>query len=285
MWLYENKVIEKIGETTISSERNKLVLTPMGEQVCQFMNKNFECIQSYDLTKDIEEQLDEIANGNKSKTVVIDKMYKLFNPTVEKLMSQAAKVDKKAKTENDMSRHKLLGLHPENKTNIYLYFGRFGPCIAEEHGLDDFKFTSIPKDIQNSVITLQDALKLLEFPKVLGKHAGHDVILKNGPYGAYVEWDKTRVSLSKIGKTIHNVKMSDIIDVLESGEHSMTTLKEYTDGMKIMQNANGIFVKKGEKMMRIPDETEWSKMKKADLTKLLSEYVPNRKKFFKKGYK
>lgn len=278
----DNKVVEKVGETTISSEKNKLVLTPMGEQVCQFMNKNFECIQSYDLTKDIEEELDDIASGNKSKTHVIDKMYKLFNPTVEKFMSQASKIDKKTKTENDMSRHKLLGKHPQSQKNIYLYFGRFGPCIAVENGLDDFQFASIPKDIQNSVISLDDALKLLEFPKVLGKHAGHNVILKTGPYGAYVEWDKTRVSLSKIGKTIHNVKLEDIIEVLDSGEHSMTTLKEYTDGMKIMQNANGVFVKKADKMVRIPDEQEWDKLKKTDFTKLLAEYVPSKRKFFKK---
>jgi DNA topoisomerase-1 len=274
----EKDIKEQHTETTISSERNRLVLTPIGKTVCEFMNNNFDTIQSYDLTKDIEEQLDEIANGNKTKVEVIDKMYKLFNPTVEKLMKENK--SKEHNKKNDMSRHKLLGKHPSRKTDIYLYYGRFGPCIAEKIDNDNMKFTSIPKDLQNQIITLDDALALLEFPKNLGKHADNDVILKNGPYGAYIEWGQTRIPLNKLGKSIHDVVLNDVLDALDTGEHSMTTLKEYSDGMKIMQNAKGIFVKKNEKMMPIPDDKDWQKIKKTDLTALLATYVPKKRKFF-----
>jgi DNA topoisomerase-1 len=275
-----NNIKEEHSETTISSERNRLVLTPIGERVCGFMNEHFDTIQSYDLTKDIEDELDEIANGNKSKKQVIDKMYKLFNPSVEKLMKEKANNVKKDSGGSDMSRHKLLGKHPKTSHDIYLYYGRFGPCIAENTGEEKLKFTSIPKDLKNEIISLEDAITLLEFPKVLGKHANEDIILKNGPYGAYVEWAQTRIPLSKIGKTIHNVSLDDLVDALETGEHSMTTLKEYTDGMKIMQNARGVFIKKGDKMAPLSDENDWSKMKKADLNKILTEYEPKKRKFY-----
>jgi DNA topoisomerase-1 len=273
----EKQIKEEQTETTISSERNRLVLTPIGKNVCEFMNTNFDMIQSYDLTKDIEDELDEIANGNKSKTIVIDKMYKLFNPTVEKLMKETKSKENK---KNDMSRHKLLGKHPKNKTEIYLYYGRFGPCIAEKIDAENMKFTSLPKDLKNQVVSLNDALALLEFPKKLGSHGNDDVILKNGPYGAYIEWGQTRVPLSKINKTIHDVELEDVIEALDNGDHSMTTLKEYSDGMKIMQNARGIYVKKNEKMVPIPDDKDWEKMKKPDLTALLATYVPKKRKFF-----
>jgi DNA topoisomerase-1 len=231
------------------------------------------------LTKDIEDELDEVANGNKSKKQVIDKMYKLFNPTVEKLIKDTNTKSKKETGGNDMSRHKLLGNHPKNNNKIYLYYGRFGACIAEDTGEEKMKFTSIPKDMKNEIITLEDAIALLQFPKILGKHADNDVILKNGPYGAYVEWGQTRIPLSKIGKTIHNVSLSDLTDALDSGEHSMTTLKEYTDGLKIMQNAKGVFIRKGDKMAPISDDKDWSKMNKTELSKILSEYEPKRRKF------
>jgi DNA topoisomerase-1 len=275
----DSSIKETHSETTISSEKNRLVLTPIGQRVCEFMNDNFDTIQSYDLTKDIEDELDEVANGNKSKKEVIDKMYKLFNPTVEKLIKETNTRVKKETGGNDMSRHKLLGNHPKTSNKIYLYYGRFGACIAEDTGNDKMKFTSIPKDLKNEIITLEDAILLLEFPKILGKHGDNDVILKNGPYGAYVEWGQTRIPISKIGKTIHNVSLDDLIDALDSGEHSMTTLKEYTDGLKIMQNAKGIYVKKGDKMAPISDDKDWTKMNKTELGKILSEYEPKRRKF------
>jgi len=275
----DNNIKEEHSETTISSEKNRLVLTSIGERVCSFMNENFETIQSYDLTKDIEDELDDIASGNKSKKQVIDKMYKLFNPTVEKLMKEKPSYTKKETGGNDMSRHKLLGKHPKTSYEIYLYYGRYGPCIAENTGNDKLKFTSIPKDLKNEIITLDDAIALLEFPKNLGKHGDNNVILKNGPYGAYVEWGQTRIPLSKIGKTIHNVSLEDLIDALDTGEHSMTTLKEYTDGIKIMQSSKGIFIKKADKMAPISEDNDWTKMKKSDFVKILSEYVPKRRKF------
>ena len=277
----DNNISETHSETTLSSEKNKLVLTPIGYRVCEFMNNNFDSIQSYDLTKDIEDELDDIANGKKTKKQVIDKMYKLFNPTVEKLMKETQS-RKKETGGNDMSRHKLLGNHPQTKNSIYLYFGKFGPCIAEDIGKEKLKFTSIPKDLKNEVITLNDAIALLEFPKILGKHGDHDVILKNGPYGAYVEWGQTRIPLSKIGRTIHNVSLADLKDAIDTGEHSMTTLKEFTDGLKIMQSAKGIFVRKADKMAPLGDENDWLKMKKTDFVKILSEYVPKRRKFIPK---
>jgi hypothetical protein len=73
--------------------------------------------------------------------------------------------------------------------------------------------------------------------------------------------------------------LSDLTDALDSGEHSMTTLKEYTDGLKIMQNAKGVFIRKGDKMAPISDDKDWSKMNKTELSKILSEYEPKRRKF------
>jgi len=278
----DSNIKEEHSEATISSEKNRLVLTSIGERVCGFMNEHFDTIQSYDLTKDIEDELDEIANGNKSKKQVIDKMYKLFNPSVEKLMKEKPNIPKKETGGVDMSRHKLLGKHPRTSNEIYLYYGRFGPCIAENTGEEKLKFTSLPKDLKNEIITLEDAIALLEFPKTLGTHGNNAVILKNGPYGAYVEWGHTRIPLSKIGKTIHNVSLEDLVDALDTGEHSMTTLKEYSDGIKIMQNARGVFIKKGDKMAPIGDDNDWTKMKKTDFAKILAEYVPKRRKFIPK---
>jgi len=275
----DNKIEEKHNEVTLSSDRNRLVLTPIGERVCEFMNNNFGCIQSYDLTKNIEDELDDIANGDKSKEIVIDKMYKLFNPMVEKLMKDAPECEKRNK--NDICRHKLLGIHPSSNNKIYLYYGKYGPCIAEDIGEEKYKFASIPKDMKNDIITFDDAIILLQFPKNIGKHEGIDVILKNGPFGSYVEWGKTRIGLEKIGKTIHNVSMDDLREVIDTGEHSMTTLKEYADGMKIMQNAKGIYVKKGDKMGIIPDEKEWNKMKKGELQEILDESAKKKRKFRK----
>ena len=53
------------------------------------------------------------------------------------------------------------------------------------------RMASIPKEHDPSNVTLQDALKFLSIPKVLGKHptTGLDVVANNGRFGPYVSHD------------------------------------------------------------------------------------------------
>lgn len=83
-----------------------------------------------------------------------------------------------------------LGNHPELGKAIYLKRGRFGPYIQMGEDADEDKRNAslLPGQAPEDV-TFEDAIKLLEFPKNMGKHPekGEDIIIANGRYGPYVK--------------------------------------------------------------------------------------------------
>lgn len=85
-----------------------------------------------------------------------------------------------------------LGKHPENGLPVYLKKGRFGPYIQlgdQVEGGDKPKMVSLLPGMSMEGINLEIALKLLEFPRNLGKHPelGADILLYNGRFGPYIK--------------------------------------------------------------------------------------------------
>jgi DNA topoisomerase-1 len=85
-----------------------------------------------------------------------------------------------------------LGVHPETGRAIVAKTGRFGPYVTEVLPEDDKskpKTASLFKSMSLDTITLDDAVKLLSLPRVLGPDPtdGEDVEALNGRFGPYVK--------------------------------------------------------------------------------------------------
>jgi DNA topoisomerase-1 len=65
--LKEKEIIIQNIEKTFGKEKNKLVIQPLGILSCEFLVSHFENLFSYDYTKDLELELDEIACGTREK--------------------------------------------------------------------------------------------------------------------------------------------------------------------------------------------------------------------------
>jgi DNA topoisomerase-1 len=95
---------------------------------------------------------------------------------------------------------RTLGVDPETGREIVARTGRYGPYVTEvlEDGSKEKPRTaSLFKSMSLETIALEDALRLLTIPRVLGVDAadGEEVVARNGRYGPYVQKGKESRSL------------------------------------------------------------------------------------------
>ena len=93
-----------------------------------------------------------------------------------------------------------LGTDPETGLALVARTGRYGPYVTEvlpEDSKEKPRTASLFKTISLDTVTLEDALRLLQLPRVVGvAEDGEEVVARNGRYGPFVQKGKESRSLS-----------------------------------------------------------------------------------------
>jgi DNA topoisomerase I len=96
------------------------------------------------------------------------------------------------------SSDRVLGTHPESGLPVAVKSGRYGPYVTvvlPEGSTDKPPASSLFKTMDPTTIELDDALKLLSLPRVVGELDGEPVTAQNGRYGPYISRGKESRSL------------------------------------------------------------------------------------------
>ena len=109
-------------------------------------------------------------------------------------------VEKAEELLSQPSEDRTLGADPETGREIVARTGRYGPYVTEvldEGSKEKPRTASLFQSMALDTITLEDALKLLTIPRVLGVDSadGEEVVARNGRYGPYVQKGKESRSL------------------------------------------------------------------------------------------
>ncbi|HEX8016593.1 MAG TPA: type I DNA topoisomerase [Flavobacterium sp.] len=185
--LQADKVGEKLLKENTGSDKGKLVPTDIGTIVTDFLVKNFGNILDYNFTAKVEQDFDEIAEGNIDWATMMQEFYDKFHPNVK---------DVEANAERE-SGERILGKDADGR-QVSVRLGKFGPMAQIGEAEDeDKKFASLMADQNIGNITLEEALNLFLLPKNLGEYKGEEVEVSNGRYGPYVRHGSVFISLPR----------------------------------------------------------------------------------------
>ncbi len=109
-----------------------------------------------------------------------------------------------------------LGVNPETGRSVVARDGRYGPYVSElppEGSEEKPRTSSLFKSMSLETVTLEDALRLLSLPRVLGESDGDEVTAQNGKYGPYVQKAKESRSLESEEQLL-SITLEDALQLL-----------------------------------------------------------------------
>ncbi len=250
--------IEKTVHTEMTgSEKSKLMPTDVGMVVNDFLKEFFPQIMDYNFTANIEKQFDEIAEGDKKWTDVMEHFYEGFHPLVEDSIA--------AKSEHKVG-ERLLGTDPVSGKPVSVKIGRFGPVVQIGMVEDEEKprFAQLKKEYSMETITLEQALELFKLPRTLGELEGKTVTVGAGRFGPYVRYDNQYVSIPKTMDplTISLEEAEELIKAKKEAE-AKKVIKTFDEEpeLQILNGRYGPYISYKKENYKIPKTVE-----AADLT-------------------
>ena len=187
--LRNNKISEKTNKESYGAEKGKLMPTDVGILVNKFLMQYFDSIIDYNFTANVEKEFDKIAEGQREWNAMIRDFYKGFHNQIVSTTENSGK----------FSGEKLLGVDPTSGKNVFVKVGRFGPVaqIGDTESEEKPRFAGLKKDMSIENVTLEEVLKLFEFPRILGEFEGKEITVAVGRFGPYVKHDNKFYGLAK----------------------------------------------------------------------------------------
>lgn len=249
----QNNILSTIDDTILfGKENNKLYITDLGKITTDFLIHNFPDLMNYDYTSKIESDLDKVESGSKIWHNVIHDYYTKIEPQVN-FLKQSSKNTKFKK---------VLGKNDNTGDEISIIVGKYGPVIKSGCYKDaqNCKFAKIKEGQNIQSTSIDDAKQQLAFPLNVGTFKNKDIIIKNGPYGYYISYNKKNYNIKS--NDISDFKIKDYIDIINNNNSNI--IKEFKD-FKIINGSYGPYIhnlndKSKKKFFKIPIQFDPKKL-------------------------
>jgi DNA topoisomerase-1 len=257
-----NSVSEKILKENTGSDKGKLVPTDIGFIVTDFLVKNFESILDYNFTAKVEQDFDEIAEGNINWTKMMQEFYDKFHPNVKDVEANADRE----------SGERILGKHPESGKTVLVRLGKFG-AMAQIGDSDDEdkKFASLRAEQNIGTITLEEALNLFLLPKALGSYKGEEVEVSLGRFGPFIRFGKAFISLPK-GEEPLDVTLERAQELIDEKVQANAPIAVYKgEGVQKGTGRFGPFIKWNGIFINVSRKYNFDNLSQADIEELIED--------------
>lgn len=254
--------IEEIEEVKeFGSEKNKLVIQPLGILVLEFLLKYFNTMFEYDYTKNMEDDLDLIEKG--------EKVWHTLCKECDNEMKKSSKdINTNSKT--------LIRI---DEDHIYM-IGKYGPVIKYEKDGETL-FKNVKKDIDLDMLRkgeykLDEIIELNpnKNGRIIGVHKNEEITIKNGKFGLYITYGGKNKSIKHLLKSIEEITLEDVIPILEKSQNSNpNVLKVLNEEISIRKGRYGPYVMYKTKEMKKP---KFISMKKEPIENIDVDWVKSK---------
>jgi DNA topoisomerase-1 len=279
----QDKVIkEDTKSENYGGDKNKLIPTDTGMIVNKFLCENFPDIVDYAFTANMEKNLDLIAEGKMNRVEMLHNFYNPFSENIKKVQGNTEKAGIRE-----------LGIDPISNKKVYAKLGRFGAMIQlgesikqekdkskTDKAKSDVKFASIPEGKSIETITLEEALNLLKWPRLLGEYKSLPVETSEGKFGPYIKHNGQYCSITLSPK---DITLEEAIELLKQKESNpaQKPIKEFGD-IKVLNGRYGHYIKYKTKNYTVPKDKTPESLTKEDCLEIIGEAKTKPKKKFTK---
>jgi len=274
----EIKIITLVkGKSSLSSkteiagkEKSKLFPQDIGMIVNDFLMENFSEIVDYHFTAEVEEQFDEIAEGNLQWTGMIDKFYQPFHKTVTNTLENKER----------QRAVRVLGNHPDTGEPVTVRMGRFGPVAQIGNSGNDEKprYASLTNSQLLETITLDEALNLFRLPRSVGEYEGEEMIVGVGKFGPYIRFKSKFFSLKKGVDDPYTVTFDRAVEIITEKNESdkKKILKDFGE-ILVLNGKYGPYLVRDKQNYRLPKGAEAEKLTKEDCLNIIENSEKSKK--------
>jgi DNA topoisomerase I len=273
--LEDKEVMTRETEENTGVEKNKLFPTDMGMLVTDFLVEHFPSIVDFGFTAEIEKEFDDISNGQLDWRDMLATFYTPFADTVEHTLEHAERA----------TGERQLGVDEKTGKPILVRMARFGPIVQIGSPTDEEKprMAGLKPGTSLETITLEEALKLFDLPRVVGEYEGKEVKVNTGRFGPYVAHDGKFISLKK-DQDPYEIQLDAAIELIE--EKRKSVLRDWKEqGVSIVVGRWGPYIKSGKINAKIPKDTDPMLITLEQALEMLEEAKnapPKKGRFFKK---
>ena len=247
-----NKITTKSKNELVGNEKGKLIPTDVGMVVNDFLTQYFPQILDYNFTAKVESEFDDIAEGKRKWNDEIKDFYDGFHQNIEDVSSLL--LERKVG-------ERMLGNDPATGKPVSVKIGRYGPLVqlGSTDDVDKPRFASLQKDQSVSTITLEEALKLFDMPRILGDYEGHEVQVAIGRFGPYIKHDNKFVSIPK-DQSPYSITLSEAIQLIidKRASEAKKVLKTFDEDpeMLVLNGRFGAYISYQKKNYKIPKKVD-----------------------------
>lgn len=249
--LIDNKVEREIIQEKTGSNKGKLVPTPAGELISGFLTDHFDRVVDYGFTADVEKDFDNIAGDRLARNTMLEKFYAPFHALIE----QSGNIDRRT-----VGANREVGIDPKSGKPIIARFGRFGPMLqlgSSDDKADKPQFAPLPKGTKIENVTLEQALRAFELPRLVGQtEDGQDIKANVGRFGPYIQIGKLYVSLKDIDPREVTQEQARELYAAKLKAEAEKNIADFGDGIKVLNGRFGPYVTDGSKNAKIPKDTD-----------------------------